>query len=204
MALRPPPGRAGRIWLERRLDVARRGADVLDQKRRSLLALLRELEGQRAAARADWRSAALAAHQELGRALGLAGYRQVELAVLHTGEDAEAVVDWRNRLGVMVPELRSIDPGGRTDLASLGGSAAISTAASAHRHALRCAARYAAVSEAYGRVTVELGVTARRVRAIERRWVPEHEAARARLGLALEEAEREDGARARWQRARRE
>ena len=31
-----PPGRAGRLWLQRRLQVARRGADLLDRKLRLL------------------------------------------------------------------------------------------------------------------------------------------------------------------------
>ena len=37
MALRIPPGRAGRIWLVRRLEIARRGAELLDRKRQALL-----------------------------------------------------------------------------------------------------------------------------------------------------------------------
>ena len=37
MALRPPPGRAGRLWLLRRIDAGGRGGDVLDQKRQALL-----------------------------------------------------------------------------------------------------------------------------------------------------------------------
>ena len=37
MPLRVPPGRAGRPWLLHRLEVARAGADVLEEKRRALL-----------------------------------------------------------------------------------------------------------------------------------------------------------------------
>jgi vacuolar-type H+-ATPase subunit D/Vma8 len=47
-------------------------------------------------------------------------------------------------------------------------------------------------------VTIELAETTRRERAIERRWIPEHEAALHRLELALDEREREEVARARW------
>ena len=49
-----PPGRAGRLWLTRRLAVARRGADLLDRK---LQVLRRELDRRRdSAARAagEW------------------------------------------------------------------------------------------------------------------------------------------------------
>jgi len=37
MPLRVPPGRTGRPWLLHRLAVARSGADVLEEKRRTLL-----------------------------------------------------------------------------------------------------------------------------------------------------------------------
>ena len=37
MPLRVPPGRAGRLWLVRRLEIARRGVNVLDQKRQALV-----------------------------------------------------------------------------------------------------------------------------------------------------------------------
>lgn len=49
-----PPGRSGRLWLTRRVQVARRGADLLDRKLRILQA---ELDGRRAAAAqtaAEW------------------------------------------------------------------------------------------------------------------------------------------------------
>ena len=35
-----PPGRAGRLWLQRRLETARRGAGLLDRKLRILQAQL--------------------------------------------------------------------------------------------------------------------------------------------------------------------
>jgi vacuolar-type H+-ATPase subunit D/Vma8 len=64
--------------------------------------------------------------------------------------------------------------------------------------ALDAAARYAAARTAHEAIGAELVATTRRQRAIERRWIPEHEAELHRIGLALEEREREDIARARW------
>ena len=49
-----PPGRAGRLWLTRRLQVARRGADLLNRKLQILQAELgrfRDAEARTAAAR---------------------------------------------------------------------------------------------------------------------------------------------------------
>ena len=44
----------------------------------------------------------------------------------------------------------------------------------------------------------QLAATARRQRAIERRWIPEHEAELRRIALTLDEREREDIARVKW------
>lgn len=54
MPLRPPPGRAGRLWLERRIEVARRGGEVLDEKRRALLRLERAQAAELEASRREW------------------------------------------------------------------------------------------------------------------------------------------------------
>ena len=198
MSLRIPPGRAGRLWLEHRLEVAHRGADVLDQKRRALLGLERDLDARLDAARTRWEDAAQAAADWLARATTLSGQRRVRLALLYTGPSAGARVSWRNSLGVVYPSGCEIDLHEAIDVAALGGSAALANAAGAHRRALEAAAAYAVVRTAHARVSEELAATVRRSRAIERRWIPEHEAALTRLQLSLDEAEREEAARTRW------
>ena len=55
------PGRAGRLWLLRRLDVARRGADVLDQKRQTLLREQERLAKRLAETTTEWERRAVAA-----------------------------------------------------------------------------------------------------------------------------------------------
>jgi V/A-type H+-transporting ATPase subunit D len=204
MSLRIPPGRAGRLWLEHRLEVARRGADVLDQKRRALLRLERDLEARLDSARVLWEDAARAAADWLARAATLSGQRRVRLALLHTDPSAVARVTWRNSLGVVYPSACELDLPSAADVAALGGSAALAEAAAAHRRALAAAAEYAAVSMAHARVSDELAATVRRSRAIERRFIPEHEAALTRLRLSLDEAEREEATRTRWVKQRRE
>lgn len=198
MALRIPPGRAGRLWVEHRLEVARRGADVLNQKRRALIRLARELDALLEDAQADWEDAAREASDWLARAAILSGPRHLRLALLHTNRRATARVRWRNSLGVVYPTACEIDLPERIDVAALGGSAALAGASDAHRRALDAAARFAVLKGAHTRVTAELTATARRARAIERRWIPEHEAALRRLELSLDEAEREEAARTRW------
>ena len=84
------------------------------------------------------------------------------------------------------------------ELFPAGGSAALAYAAQAHGRALEAAARVGAVWTAHRRASEELRATTQRLRAIERRWIPEHERALAALELALDEADREDTARVRW------
>ena len=83
MAIRIPPGRAGRLWLLRRLDVARRGADVLDQKRRTLLREAGTSSGAPAAAKIEWERQADVAAEWNTRALTIAGPRRLLVSALH-------------------------------------------------------------------------------------------------------------------------
>jgi hypothetical protein len=58
VALRPPPGRAGRLWLLHRIDSGHRGGEVLDQKRQALLREEARLRGEVERAEAEWRERA--------------------------------------------------------------------------------------------------------------------------------------------------
>ncbi len=197
MAIRVPPGRAGRIWLLRRLEVAYRGADVLDQKRRTLLRERQRLAERLGAVAADWKLAARAAAAWNARAQALAGQRRLRLAALHSGT-ATVTVAWRNVLGVLVPIDARFEPGDRPDFVALGGGASIALAAQAHTKALSAAAVYAATRAAHDAIASELATTTLRLRAIEQRWIPDHEAALKALELTLAENELADIARVRW------
>jgi vacuolar-type H+-ATPase subunit D/Vma8 len=74
----------------------------------------------------------------------------------------------------------------------------VALAARAHAAAVGAAAAQAAACAAYDAVAAELAAATRRQRAIERHWIPQHEAALARLELTLDERERDEIARARW------
>jgi len=203
MRIRPPAGRAGRLWLVRRLAVARRGEDVLEQKRRALVHRLDQLEAQLEDARRDWRREAAEAETWWQRAAVLSGERPLELARASQCGEAEVRLVWRNTLGVVHPDAVDVSvPAG--ELFPAGGSAALAYAAQAHARALEAAARLGAAQTAHRRAADELRATTQRLRAIERRWIPGHERALAALELALDEADREDAARVRWFVARRD
>jgi V/A-type H+/Na+-transporting ATPase subunit D len=198
MALRAPPGRAGRLWLARRLEIARRGVDVLDQKRQALLREQQRLQQVLAAASDTWERLGCEASAWNDRALTIAGERRLRLAAGRAGGSCEVDVEWRNALGTVFPAAATARPAPGSDLVALGGGSSVALAARAHAAAVAAAADHAAARAAHEAVTVELAAATRRQRAIERRWIPEHEAALARLELTLDEREREEIARARW------
>lgn len=198
MPLRAPPGRAGRLWLAQRLDVARRGVEVLDQKRQTLLREQQRLTGVLAAATLEWESKACAATEWNDRALAIAGERRLRLAGSPTFGRCEVSVEWRNALGTVFPAGASVCPGPSQDLVALGGGSVVALAAQAHADATVAAAHYAAARAAHEAIEAELAATARRQRAIERRWIPEHEAELRRIALTLDEREREDITRVKW------
>ena len=96
-----PPGRAGRLWLTRRLAVARRGADLLDRK---LQVLRRELDRRRdsaARAAAEWEHRRADADGWLLRAALLGGERAIRLAAADTF--AEVMISHAATMGVRYP-----------------------------------------------------------------------------------------------------
>lgn len=197
MRLRPPPGRAGRLWLLRRLAVAERGEDVLEQKRRALLRQLERLEEQLAEARSDWEEDARAAEVWWQRSAVLAGERPLELSRAAISSLADVRLGWRNSLGVLYPaEVETDLPQG--EVIPGGGTVALAYAVEAHRRALEAGARLGAARTARDRTKEELRLTATRLRAIQRRWVPAHREALTALQLALDENDREDATRVRW------
>jgi V/A-type H+-transporting ATPase subunit D len=171
----------------RRLEVARRGAEVLEQKRSTLLRERLHVEAQLAGAAADWQRASTAASAWNARATAATGPRALRLAALEA-EAAAVTVTWHNILGVVIPASAAVP----------GGSAAVRLAAEAHAVALGSAAALAALQAASDAIEAELRRTVRRLRAIEHRWIPRHEAALRRLELSLEESELADIARTRW------
>jgi V/A-type H+/Na+-transporting ATPase subunit D len=192
--VRYPPGRAGRPWLAHRLDVARRGAELLRQKQ---LALQREqdrLEPLLAQARSEWEHRAREAERWLARAAMLGGERQLDYV---PSALAQVTVSWRTILGVRCPADPELALPSDRELVPAGASAAVYCATAAHRRALEVAVRVGVAERALERIQTDLRATRLRRVAIERRWIPAHERALAELELGLDEVEREDSARVR-------
>jgi V/A-type H+/Na+-transporting ATPase subunit D len=187
-----PPGRAGRMWLERRLDVARRGADVLDRKLRILQAELDRRRAEVTQTGQDWDEQCADAERWLLRAALLGGQRAVRLAA--GGRPADVQVRYAVTMGVRHPAIATVGPA--TGPVSWAGPVLVQ-ARQAHQRALAAAVTHAATAAALRILEAEASATRYRLRAIKDRWIPRLEQARAEVMFALDEQERADGARLR-------
>jgi V/A-type H+-transporting ATPase subunit D len=192
---RVPPGRSGRLWLERRLAVARRGAEVLDEKIRVLEAESRRVAADVDATGDEWESAAREARVWLQRTGLLDGERGLRLA--RQQDDATVEVSWGQLMGLRYP--RDAVCGGSTDDARPPvGSSAQDAAREACARALDAAARHAVARGAHAAIEREKAATRRRLRAVEERWVPLLEDAVAQVELSIAEHELGELVRLRW------
>jgi V/A-type H+-transporting ATPase subunit D len=193
---RVPPGRAGRLWLRRRLHTGRLAADLLDRKLRILRAeqerYARIAEQTGAVWRDSWREA-----DRWGLRGALTGGRR-ELRLAAAGQPAQVSVEWADVMGIRYPvgaTCRLPEPPAD---ARAPGTAALVPARTAYQAAVRAAAAHAAADAASRTITAEIATTRRRLRAITDRWLPALEAALDRRTAQMEEDERAEIARLRW------
>jgi V/A-type H+/Na+-transporting ATPase subunit D len=186
-----PPGRAGRIWLVRRLETARRGADLLDRKLRILQGELARRHAAAAETEARWDLCRADAQAWLLRATLLGGQRAIRLA--DDGQRAEVTIAYELAMGVRYPSRAACAfPSPVT-----WDGPVVAHTRRAHRAALAAAAEHAAAAAAVRVVDAEVRATRYRLRAVQDRWIPGLEQALADVTFALEEQERSDAARLR-------
>ncbi|MFE9773706.1 V-type ATP synthase subunit D [Streptomyces sp. NPDC005931] len=194
---RTPPGRAGRLRLRHRLEVAERGAGLLEQKLRVLRVEHERLLAAQEAAERRWHEALSEAEGWLLRGVLLGGERALEAAAAGRGP-AGISVRWTTSMGVRRPAAVSVSVPARPPRAATPANTALLHAEAAYGRAVRAAAEHAAVRAATGLVGAELVGTRHRVRALRRHWIPRLRQELDRAGMALEQAEHEDGVRRRW------
>lgn len=197
--MRIPPGRAGQLWLRRRILVAEHGIDVLRRKQRLLRDALERRSDEMERARPRWVAACRDAERWMSRALATGGHEHMAVMAADA-EPSHVSVEWEQLMGARVPALATarVSPSLLRTTASLGGSAAFDRTAEVAAVAVHAAVEFALASAAVAALDAELASTARRVRLLRRRRLPELEAALAESTRRLEEAERDDGVRIRW------
>ncbi len=188
-----PTGRSGRLRLEHQLDAARRGAELLERKRRILSGELSRLRLLTARTELEWHRAAQDAASWLARSQVLDGAQR--MADVIPRQPAKVEVQWHSAMGVVYPAHAAVR---WAQARATGGSSALVMADRAHRAALDAAVRHAAATRAMALVGEELEATRLRQQAIERRWVPRLEGQLSRLTMQLDELEREENVRMRW------
>ena len=189
----PAPGRAGRAEAERRLQTARRGAELLERKQRILELSIAELSARAAAAQRAFAEAAASAARWQARSAALDGMEQILEA--RPAETAEVRVRLTAAMGSTYPA--GIDCTVPPNEAP-GGSSALAFSVQAHREALQAAVRVAAARRAVEVVEADLEATRTRQRAVENRWIPRLEQALELIRRRIEEQELEETLRLRW------
>lgn len=195
--IRVPPGRAGRLRLRRRLEVAERGAALLEQKLRALRQEEHRLVQRAHTSEQEWTCTAKEAETWLIRAALLSGQHGLRLA--HPEQAAEVSIHWTTAMGVRYPDNATCTlPQRGPDSPAIPCSAAVINAEAAHRAALGAAVRHAADLAALRLISAEVATTRQRVRMLRHYWAPRLRNALIATDLALEEQERAEAVLRRW------
>jgi len=193
--VRVPPGRAGRLWLERRLATAQHAGELLKQK----LAILNH-EEQRLAQRAaegarEWKRLCAESETWTLRTAMLSSRRALRIA--SGGTTAQADIEMGFTIGIEHPVSGVVHLEKQQDL-HVAGSAAVTQAAEAACAAVEAALSAAVATAALRTVRAEMATTRRTLRAVEQRWIPRLSSSLAQVRLELEELEHAEGVRHRW------
>ena len=191
-----PPGRAGRMWLSRRLSVATRGADLLEQKLRILLAEEQDFSLLVERTEAAWVAATRELDQWLLRSALLSGERGLRLATI--GGYADANVEWRMTMGARYPAFAECTFPERPPSTFTPDNTALRLAATAAEAAVRAGVDHAVTTTALAAVRAEISSTRRQLRALRDRWIPRLETARSQLLITLDDQEHDEQVRLRW------
>ena len=184
------------MWLQRRLAVAERGADLLDQKLRLLHAERQRLSLQASRSGEAWQAAAREADRWLVRGALLGGQRGIRLADRQKTADVE--VAWAYLMGVRYPSGVRCTPAPEEPGGPPADNAALAVARDAQWRAVEAAVAHAAAEAAVRVLEAEEVATRRRLRAIEDRWMPRLQEALTQIQLGLEEQEHAEGVQLRW------
>ena len=191
---RVPPGRAGRLWITRRLAVATSAAELLDQKVRVLRQQAERFMLLVDSSREAWTQSCRDAEAWALRAALVGGQAALRAAIDRGG--ARVALTWESAMGVSYPSRGRVLVRDTADVPIYG--PANEEAIAAHRHALEAAVQHAAALAALDAIELELAATRRRLRAVSDHWIPRLESALTAISLALEETERAERLGLQW------
>lgn len=193
-----PPGRSARHWLRRRLETAKRAIDVLEQKTHALMRERRRLRHHLDEAGQSADAALREADRWFLRAVVVGGRAQIDLARAEMKGTADARIRWRSLMGVTYPAEVELAAPAIGDVGDAARSSALVCATRAYGRAVALALDHAAAIRALELVDAELALTRRRLRGLEKHWIPQLRESLHAIELRLAEEEREDMVRAKW------
>ncbi|MDR1649126.1 MAG: V-type ATP synthase subunit D [Synergistaceae bacterium] len=188
--------RSGMTRIQSALKLAKRGHDLLEQKRKILM---NELMGRLKEVREvqeSMNSIFGEAYFSLQMANISMGIDNVERTAFSVPEEDRFVVRLRSIMGIDVPEVDRLEPN-ISPIYSLGGAVmgTSSVLDNAYVNARRIAAliaRLAEVETSVYRLAIQIRKTLRRVNALEKVFIPRSERQIRLIAAALDENERED------------
>jgi V/A-type H+-transporting ATPase subunit D len=183
------------LWLRDRLRTGRLAADLLDGKVRILRVEQRRFHLAAERTLAAWCAAWQRAEEAGLRAAMMGGRREMRL---YAPPPADVTVTWASVMGLRYPVGATCAFPSTSDAERCPGTTALVEALPAYRTAVTAAVAHAAADAACRAIDAEVADTARRLRAINDRWLPALEEQLRELSQRLEEIERAETARLRW------
>jgi len=184
------------MWLDRRLALADRGGNLLEQKLRILLDLEERYALLEERTRAEWQAAVRELEVWVARAGLVSGQRGLRTAT--DGSPAQVEIAWQLTMGVRHPVSATCAVAEVPPTHAVPDSVALLRARAVAARAVQAGVDQAVAGAALAAVRAEISTTRRQLRAIQTRWIPRLAAARALLGQALDDQEHDEALRLRW------
>lgn len=189
--LEVPPTKSSLLTLERSLEFAQEGYDLLEQKRQILvMELMSRLEAAKRAQRDvdDAMAGALAVFREAALCSGTEAIAREALGIVRHHK-----LDYRGRpvMGIDLPTVIAEHEAMKPEFSTAAGSTLSDDVMQRFTKALDAIARLAEVENAVLRLATEVRKTQRRVNALEKVFIPDYKETISYIEDVLEERERE-------------
>lgn len=192
MAKKLAATRGNLVKLQRAMEQAQNGHDLLEQKRQVLMMeLVKHIDSAKALQKdaIDVFSDAYAALERANISLGIDTVEDIARSVPETDE---IVVRLRSVMGVEIPDIDDFDCSIKPSYSFFGSTSSMDDAFLSFRRVLSVLLQLAEIETSVYRLAVQIRKTHRRVNALEKVVIPANRAESRFISDALEEGDRED------------
>ncbi len=186
------PTRGNMVKLKGSLSLARKGHDLLEQKRQVLMMELVERIQESKQIQEDIQKIFSDSYSSLQMANLSLGIDSVEEITHSVPEETSFTIRLRSVMGVEIPSVDPVPPDPLPCYSFFGTSGAMDNAYLHARKVLSLLARLAELETSVYRLAVQIRKTFRRVNALEKVVIPSYRRGIAMISNVLEEGERED------------